>query len=58
MADLYVATGVKRQESCKEDLIEDGVANGAKRLGRISDTEFSAYMYFDLAASPFRKNVK
>jgi len=42
---------VKQQEG----LIEDGVANGAKSLGRKSGTEFNAN--FDPAASPFCKNV-
>ena len=40
----------------QEGLIEDGVANGAKSLGRMNGTEFSAY--FDPAASPFRKSTE
>lgn len=55
VADLYVAAGVKQQESCRRGLIEDGVANGAKSLGRMSGTECNAYS--DPAVSPFRKNV-
>jgi len=40
----------------QKDLIEDGVTNGAKSLGRINGTKFSAY--FDPAASPFRKSIE
>jgi len=53
VAGLYVAAGVKQQESCRRGLIEDGVANGAKSLGRMSGTEFNAY--FDPAVSQERR---
>jgi len=51
MTGVFVVAFVKQQEG----LIEDGVANDAKSLGRKSDTKFNAT--FDLAASLFCKNV-
>jgi hypothetical protein len=52
MIDVFVVASVKQQEG----LIEDGVANDAKSLGRKSDTKFNAI--FDLAANLFCKNVE
>jgi len=56
MADLYVVAGVNTTRELQKSLIEDAVIESAKCLGRMHDTEVG--VNFNLAASPFRKNVE